>query len=669
LQSTNANLLFICVKFVKTGTMLRLLALLLALVTVGIYLPVSGHEFLDYDDDYYVTNNYVVQDGLTWQGCKWAFTTFYAANWHPLTWISHMVDCELFGLNAGAHHLVNVLFHTANALLLLVVLWRMTGQAFPAFVVGALFAWHPLHVETVAWVAERKDVLSTFFALLALVFYVDYVQNRCRRGYWLSLVFFICSLLSKPMYVTFPCVLLLLDIWLLDRVSREGFHIAKLRPLFIEKIPHVLFTFFLCLVTMLAQQAGGAVATLDEWPVSNRLENGLHSLGCYLFKIFCPIDLAVVYPWVPVAKANLIMTATVLVVITVFFWNWRANRFGLMGWLWFLGTLVPVIGLVQVGHTAMADRYTYFPSIGLFMALVFGLHEWGKQSATRLKILMSLEWLVLAACLCLTEHQLTFWRNTETLFRHAIAVTPKNGAAHLVLATTYNLDGRYPEALAEYQETLRISPHYPAIHLTIGDVLVKLGRTDEGLAEYQLAMRTGSQLPELHNSIGMALVKTGNLADASSQFQEAIRLDPHYAPPHLELAKLHFAGQQTTEATDELLAAFHAEPANFRTLTAIARYMAVNTDTNARDPQTALLMVRKAAELSANQQPEVFDVMGMAFAAMGDFTNAIICAQNALEFAPEGRVKATAPFQHRLELYQNRQPWLESFAGTNGIPP
>ena len=399
---------------------IKALALLLVAVTLAIYTPVKGHDFLDYDDGDYVTNNYMVQDGLTWQGCKWAFTTFYAANWHPLTWISHMADCEVFGLNAGAHHLINVLFHTANALLLLVVLCRMTGQAFPSFVVSGLFAWHPLHVETVAWVAERKDVLSTFFVLLSLAFYVDYVQKNRRRGYWLSLFFFICSLLSKPMYVTFPCVLLLLDIWPLGRVSREGLHIAKLRPLLVEKIPHVLLTAFVCLVTMLAQRAGGAVATLEEWPVSNRLENSLHSLGCYLFKIFCPIDLAVVYPWMPATKANLIMTATVLVVVSVLFWNWRANKFGLMGWLWFLGTLVPVIGLVQVGHTAMADRYTYFPSIGLFMALVFGLHEWAKQSASRLKFLMSLE------CLCAGRLPVSHGTPVDFLAQHRNAFPARN---------------------------------------------------------------------------------------------------------------------------------------------------------------------------------------------------------------------------------------------------
>jgi tetratricopeptide (TPR) repeat protein len=652
----------------KTGN-IKALALLLGAVTLAIYMPVKGHDFLDLDDDYYVTHNYAVQHGLTWQNCQWAFATFHAANWHPLTWISHMADCQFFGLNSGAHHLMNVFFHTANALLLLVVLGRMTGKPFPSFVVAALFAWHPLHVETVAWVAERKDVLSTFFALWSLMFYVQYVQIHGRRAYWLSLFFFLCSLLSKPMFVTFPGVLLLLDFWPLGRVSREGFHLAELRPLIIEKIPHLLLTAALCGITFWAQRTGGAVMALGDWPVSDRLENALFSLGCYLFKIVCPVNLALLYPLAPISITKLILAATGVAAVSVWFWKWRTNRYGMVGWLWFVGTLVPVIGLVQVGDAAMADRYTYFPSIGLFMAFVFGLEEWATQSLPRLKILMTAEWLVLAVCLGLTVHQLTYWRNTETLFRHTLAITPKNGPAHLVLGRNYDWDGRYDEALVEYQKVLRDSPRMPQMHLVIGDVLLKLGRTDEAMAEYRLELKTGPNPSMVHNSIGMALAKKGDLAAAALEFQEAIRLSSHYAEPYLGLAKIHFMGRQNNEAAYDLLGAFHAQPENFHTLAVIAHYMAANTDTNARDPQTALLMARAAAEWSANQQPEVFDVMGMAFAAMGDFTNAVICAQNALEFAPEGRVKDTAPFQHRLELYQNHQPWLESFAGTNGIPP
>jgi len=338
-----------------------------------------------------------------------------------------------------------------------------------------------------------------------------------------------------------------------------------------------------------------------------------------------------------------------------------------VGWLWFVGTLVPVIGLVQVGHAAMADRYTYFPSIGLFMAVVFGLEERAKLSLPRLRILMAAEWLILAVCLCLTEHQLTFWRDTETLFRHNLAVTPKNGAAHLVLGKSFFLDGRYGESLVEYRAALRDTPDFPQMHLAIGDALLKLGRTDEAMEEYRTELETRSNPSLVHDAIGRALTRKGDLTAAALEFNEAIRMNSHYAQPYLGLARIHFANRQENEAASDLLGAFHAQPDNFHTLAVITRYMSANVDAEARDPQTALLIARKAAEYSADQQPEVFDAMGMAFAAMGDFTNAIICEQNALEFAPVGRVKDTAPFQHRLELYQNHQPWLESFSGTNNI--
>jgi len=647
----------------------RLIALLLALVTLMVYLPVTQHDFLPvYDDGDYVTNNWFVQQGLTWVGVKWAFTTFHAANWHPLTWLSHMVDCELFGLNAGAIHFINALFHAANSALLMVVFWRMTGQIRPALVIAALFAWHPLHVETVAWVAERKDVLSTFFVLLALLPYIHYAQAGHRRGYWLALSFFACSLLAKPMYVTFPFLLLLLDYWPLGRITSLRYEKSQGLRLIQEKIPFLVLAAVSCGLTMLAQRAGGAVSSFKEWPWSNRLDNAVVSTGRYLLKLCWPVDLAAVYPWAPVAASALILAVATLLVVSAAVWHWRSHRHGIVGWLWFLGTLIPVIGLVQVGHAAMADRYTYFPSVGIFAALVFGAYQWAGHSPFRRKLLTAVECLILAACLCLTEKQLGYWRDTETLFRHTLAVTANNSPAHLCLGVTYDLDGRYADALVEYRETLRLSPQMPKLRLTIGDVLVKLGQTNAALAEYRRALRTEPQDAALHDAIGEALASQGDLAAATTEFQEAVRLNPHLAQPHLEMAKIRFASGQTTEAAYELLAATRAGPNDFHILASVAYCLAANADSTARDPQTALLMARKAAELSANQQPEAFDVMGVAFAAAGDFTNAIICAQKALALVPVDRANDTAPLRRRLERYQNHQPWLESFRATN-LPP
>jgi tetratricopeptide (TPR) repeat protein len=644
----------------------RLIALLLGLATLIVYLPVTGHDFLYYDDDDYVTNNFAVQKGLTLDGIKWAFETFHAGNWHPLTWISHMTDCELFGLNAGAHHLVNALFHSANTALLFLVLWKMTGQVRPAVMVAALFAWHPLHVETVAWLAERKDVLSTCLALLALWQYADYAQKDRRRGYWLALVFFALSLLAKPMFVTFPFVLLLLDFWPLKRFGPD---VGRWRLVW-EKIPFLALAAASCVLTFLAQRTGDAVSSLGEWPMSNRIENAVASFGRYLVNTFWPVGLAADYPWAPVPRVTLVLSVAVLIFVSAVVWHWRSRRpYGVVGWLWFLGTLVPVIGLVQVGHAAMADRYTYFPSIGLFIALIFGLHEWCGAAPGRMKILTLSEFVILAACIGITEKQLTYWRNSETLFRRTLAVTKNNGSAHYALAFAYKQDGQFPEALAEYQETFRLSPRVPGLRVAIGEMLEKVGQPADALAEYRLDLRTEPQFPPLHNALGTVLAGQGDLAAATAELHQAVELNARYAQPHLELAKIYFASGQETDAANELLAAFHAEPDNFRVLTSVAHYIAANADETARDPQTALLLARKASDLSANRQPEVFDVMGMAFAAGGDFSNAVLCAQNALAFTPAARLKDAGPIRQRLELYQKHQPWLESFRATNAPPP
>jgi tetratricopeptide (TPR) repeat protein len=465
------------------------------------------------------------------------------------------------------------------------------------------------------------------------------------------------------MLVTFPFILLLLDFWPLQRFSPDTFR----RALVWEKIPFLALAAGSCVLTFLAQRAGDSVATLGEWPMSNRVENAVASIGRYILKTLWPAGLAADYPPAPIPGTTLALSAAVLVIASAVVWHWRSHRYGVTGWLWFLGALVPVIGLVQVGHAPMADRYTYFPSIGLFMALVFGLHEWCGITPGRMKILAGSEFLVLALCVLTTEKQLGYWRNTETLFRHTLAVTKNNGDAHLALGFAYKQEGRLTEALAEYRELLRLSPRFPGVHLTVGEILEKLGQPDAALVEYRLDLRREPQVPALHNAIGSALAAQGNIAAATAEFHEAEQLNANYAQPHLELAKICFARGQETEAANELLAAFHAEPNNFHTLAAVAHYLAANADDTARDPQTALLLARKAADLSANHQPEVFDVMGMAFAATGDFSNAVICAHNALEFTPASQLKDAGPIRQRLELYQNHQPWRESFRMTNEV--
>ncbi len=361
----------------------RLASLLLALFTVLVYLPVWFHGYIFFDDPGYVTDNAIVQNGLTWAGLKWAFAGWHAGNWHPLTWLSHELDCELFGLNAGAHHLVNVLFHAANAMLVFRLWLRLANDFWPSALVAALFAWHPLHVESVAWVAERKDVLSTFFGLLALLAYARFARSNPipgtagplpRKDFLLAVIFFALGLLAKPMLVTLPFVMLLLDCWPLQRATDGRDKLSEYWHLVLEKWPLFLLAAISCVITFLAQREQ-AVVSLQEYSVGLRLENVVISYADYILKTIWPANLAVFYPlpaYFPAYKIAL--AALFLLGISIFAWRLRRQAPCLLiGWLWFLGTLVPVIGLVQAGQQAMADRYTYFPAVGLFVMIAFGM--------------------------------------------------------------------------------------------------------------------------------------------------------------------------------------------------------------------------------------------------------------------------------------------------------
>jgi tetratricopeptide (TPR) repeat protein len=644
----------------------RNIALVLALATLAVYLPVAWHEFIGYDDDAYVTNNLMVQKGLTLAGLKWAFTNFEAANWHPLTWLSHMLDCELFDLNAGAQHFVNVLFHAANAALLFILFWRMTGLMQPAVLVAALFAWHPQHVESVAWIAERKDVLSTFFAMLALLSYVKFAREKNLRSYWFALIFFVLGLLAKPMLVTLPFLLLLLDYWPLNRMRNAEFGMRSLKMLLLEKVPFLVLAAGTCVVTVIAQRAGQAVGSLTVFPLSYRLENAVISVGRYLLKIFLPVNLSVNYPLEPISMPALALSAIALIVISFIVWRLRnRNRCWLAGWLWFLGTLVPVIGLVQVGHASMADRYAYVPSIGIFVALVFGLHEWCRSVPARAKIFTAALWLAPLVCILWTERQLSYWRNTETLFRHALAVTDHNDTAHGCLGAAFEQQGRITDAIEEYREALKANPHHYQLHYVIGRALEKLNQPRPALVEYVAGLDNAPQSAMFHSAASSALATLGNNSMAFAEIAEAERFDPNFAEPHLVAAKIYFQQGKDDQAKSELQAACGITPRDIQTLTTVAHYLAANADDTVRDGQTALALALKASDLSNNRRPEVFDVLGMAFAATGDFSNAVVCANNALEFTPAARLKDAAPIRQRRELYQNQKPWRESFRATN----
>jgi len=674
------------------------MGLLLALVTLLVYLPVAHDGFVNYDDQDYVTENPAVQKGLTWTGIQWAFTTSHASNWHPLTWLSHMADCEFFGLNPGAHHLVNVLFHTANVVLLFLLLLRLTGALWPSAFVAALFAWHPLHVESVAWISERKDVLSTFFAMLSLLAYTRYAQKRssvesralmakssvpaldprppgaAKRSedgstldYALALFFFALGLMSKPMLVTLPFVMLLLDYWPLQRVTSDQWQGSKVLRLVLEKWPFFLLTTVSCVLTFIAQRSGEAIVPLENVPLAFRLGNALTAYARYLLKTIWPVNLAVIYPLsLELPRFAVVVAAAGLILISIVVWLVRKRSPCLpVGWLWRLGTLVPVIGLVQVGGAALADRYTYFPLVGIFIAVAFGVRDLSRRFQCPKTAVAGTAALVLAACLLLTENQLRYWHDNESLFRHALAVTQDNDIAHVNLAFALERQDRFDEALAEYREALRLQPRSYEIHNSYGNLLGKMNQPDEALAEYHEAIRLNPKIPFLYNNLGAGLARLGRFDEAMNAFTNAARLDPVSPWPHFQMARGLLQQGHDVEASAKLLEALRLDPDNISILAYTAHVLAASENPEIRDGKTACALAVRANALTGGAQPQALDALGMADAELGRFDEAQAVTQKALDLASLAKMKNFEQLQQRLQLYQNRQPWRESFRATN----
>jgi tetratricopeptide (TPR) repeat protein len=519
------------------------LVLALSLLVFGIYWQAGSHEFIALDDDVYVFGNPTVLRGLTFDGFRWAFTTFHAANWHPLTWISHMTDVQLFGLDAGWHHRMNVLYHLLNTGLLFLVLWRMTGGLWQSAFVGALFAVHPLHVESVAWVAERKDVLSTLFWLLTMGAYLRYVRRPSVRRYLPVFVFLALGLMCKPMLVTLPFVLLLLDWWPLGRMSQEGAPDPEQWRLSMptvfrriwEKAPLLGLSAISCIITCVAQGTGKAISSLEVVPLGYRVSNALVSYAAYLWKAVWPASLAVFYPHPASLQAEFPaweVAVVVLFLVCVSFFVLREGGrrpYLAVGWLWYVGTLIPVIGLVQVGSAAFADRYTYVPLIGVFIAATWGISEMLSGWRWQRLLLWVSGGAIVVALSAAAWVQAGYWRNNVTLYSRAIAVTQKNWMALTNLGAAYERSGRLPEAVACYQEALRIKPEYAHAWYNLGVASGKLGRDQESLGYYREVLRIDPKYADAWYNMGLAWAKLGQLREASGYFRETVRIRPEYA--------------------------------------------------------------------------------------------------------------------------------------------
>jgi tetratricopeptide (TPR) repeat protein len=565
--------------------------LILLIVTAAVYWQVHDNDFINYDDDVYVTENANVQGGLTWEGIKWAFTTGHAWNYHPLTWISHMLDYQVYGLKPGGHHISNLLFHLINTLLLFSILRKATNLSaegthgvtqadaiWQSVFVAGLFALHPLHVESVAWVAERKDVLSTMFWLLTMLVYVRYVEKPTKLNYLLVALSFALGLLSKPMLVTLPFVLLLLDYWPLGRIrfGRPSEDSGKLgakgtrgRPptsmvlrLVYEKLPLFFLAIAASVVTYSIQASGGGMMSLERTPFLLRMENAIVSYASYLVKMVWPVDLAVLYPFSPTIPAwQVVCSALFLLIVTIVtLKEVRRSPFLAVGWFWYLGTLVPVIGLVQVGVQALADRYTYIPLIGIFVMVAWGLPNLLERWRLR-KVVLSVAGAVSLLVLSILTHaQVGRWKDSITLFEHTLNVTSNNFIAHYDLGLALYRQGRSEEALEHYLETTRIRSDHVKAHISAGALLARQGKADEAIGHFQSALRYRPSNEMARENLANVLAQQGRNEEAVEQYSEVLRINPNNAKAHYSIGLLLAQKGRVDEAISHYSAAIKINP-------------------------------------------------------------------------------------------------------------
>jgi hypothetical protein len=497
------------------------IAFVLTIITAVVYSGVFKNDFINFDDNVYVTSNTHIQQGLSWEGVMWAFTTIYGSNWHPLTWISHMLDIQFFGLNPAGHHLTNLIFHILATLLLFGFLRYATGKVWVSSLVAALFALHPVHVESVAWVAERKDVLSAIFWFLTLWAYVYYTRSPNKRKYALVLILFAFGLLAKPMLVSLPFILLLLDYWPLERMTLNRQAVGLL---LLEKIPLLIMAVASSIITVIAQQE--AISGFNRIDFKIRLSNAILSYCIYLSQAFWPTGLAVFYPYTNPHLMNTLGGAFFLVVVTVVvLWKGRQSKFLITGWFWFIIALIPVIGIVQVGGQAHADRYTYLPFIGIFIIFIWGFNEISEKILIRNKMVMKIVIAILFLVLSVkTWVQVGNWKNSLTLFYHAIDVTKGNDLAYMNLGLTTESMGRPLEAIDYYQKAIDIDPNYGDAHYNLATTLMHLGRTDEAIAHFKKALDIDPNKIITLDNLAAAYFQKNQVSNAIPLVQKALAL-------------------------------------------------------------------------------------------------------------------------------------------------
>jgi tetratricopeptide (TPR) repeat protein len=606
-----------------------------------------GHEFVGYDDPRYVLQNSWVTNGLTLGRIQWAFTHVHATNWHPLTTISHMLDCQLYGLQPWGHHLTSILLHATAAILLFLALRKLTGAVWPSLLVAAVFAIHPLRVESVAWVSERKDVLSGVFFMLILWAYARYARGNSARSFWyiMVVVLFALGLMCKPTLVTVPFVLLLLDYWPLGRTQSSPFLGRGITRntwpwLIVEKLPLFVLSAASCVATLLAQKQ--ALDASLKPPLGERIGNALVSYVVYLGQMIWPARLAVLYPYPEgnLKVSHVILALLLLLIISTGFFLWRTKYpFLLTGWLWYLGMLVPMIGIVQVGSQVRADRYTYLPQIGLYLLVAWGamelFHQWRRSRV----VLAGAGLLILTALMTRSYFQTSYWQDTETLWKHATATTSNNYIATTNLAEALFQSGRFDEAIAECQKALKIKPDFAAAHVDLGAALVEnqrggdgarrqYGAVDEAIVHYRRALQIKPDFAQAHSNLGTALLLKGQVDEAIAQYQKALEIDPNFAEARYSLGNAFLAEGRYSESIAEYEAALHIRPDYFEAHYNLGRALATigKTDEALKEFTEALRIDEDSAQVHC--------ALGTLLGRMGRRQEAVAHLTEALRLKP-----------------------------------
>jgi protein O-mannosyl-transferase len=625
-----------------------MICLVLAAISFAVFGQTVTHEFVNFDDNAYVYENPVVARGLTRKGIVWAFTGFHASNWHPLTWLSHMLDCQLYGLHPGGHHLTNVLLHTATVILLFLVLREMTGALWRSAFVAAVFAIHPLRVESVAWVAERKDVLSGLFFMLTIGAYVRYARRQSSWGrYGLVMVLFAMGLMCKPMLVTLPAVLLLLDYWPLRRVESPG-------RLVMEKLPLLALSAASCITTILAQDK--IMLTTESLSVAMRLQNALTACAVYLGQMVCPTGLAVLYPFPPNGppRREVALAVVVMAGLSAVAWAARLARpWLLVGWVCYLVMLLPVLGIIQVGGQAHADRYTYLPQIGIYVALTWLVAEI-RLSRLAIGTLMT---VVIALLMVCAWQQTAYWQDSETLWTRTLDCTSDNAVARYDFGTFLLRKGNVDEAITQFRMALEIKPNYVDAHNNLGTAFLRKGGVYEAIAQYRMALQRKPNFPDAHNNLGTALQQMGDLAQAIFEYRTALQIKPNYANAHYNLGVALMQMGRVAEAISQYRQALEIEPDNAKALNNLAWLLATSSDASLRDGAKALELARRANALTGGANPGILHTLAAAFAEVGQFDDAKRTAHNAIDRAWAGGLQDLAEkLEGELKRYQAGLP-------------